>query len=696
MVDNKAFGGNIILKFDIRKAFDTIDWSFLLKFLASFGFDPIFCRWIDTILQSAKLSFSINGKSGGFFSCKRGVRQGDPLSPLLFFQVPSHTLYVDDVMVFCKGGKRNLANLMALFQEYGEISGQLLSLDKCKFYTNSASVRRSAALSDTLGFNAGQLPFVYLGVPLFEGKPRKCHLQPIADKIRLKLASWKGSLLSIMGRIQLVKSIIRGMLSYSFHVYAWPVSLLKLIDKWIRNFIWSGDILTKKVVTVAWSKLCCPTIEGGVGLRSIRSINESSMLKLAWEACSSNQQWSSLIRARFFRNGKPSNLYLKSTIWPGIKSFLSTVLENSSWLIGSGVNIRFWTDRWLSNPIVDLLDFPESCHNSLQSKVADFICDGKWNLPMELVTKYPALPAAIDQIVIPKFHDNDYLVWDCSASGNLSFKDAYTFLNKLQNPVTWGKLIWNHFIPPSRFFLIWRVIHNKLPTDENLKLRGCTIVSICCLCGKSEESTQHLFFNCDFALSLWNWFSSTLGCRLDLTGIKDLLAVCNLGWSSQVRDVVLAGIINIVWYIWYSRNKLRSDNKIITARSAMTLVSAAVSIAGMASKGTMSSSVQELLILKKFTVSGHLCKAPIIREVHWHSPLSGWIKCNTDGAAHGSPGLSAGGGILEATRERCWDAFHHSLELLTLSMLSSLLPSLPLKLPMKEDGTSFGLKQTLS
>lgn len=77
------------------------------------------------------------------------------------------------------------------------------------------------------------------------------HLQPIADRIKSKLAGWKASLLSIMRRVQLVKSIIHSMLIYSFHVYAWPVSLVKQVDNWTRNFIWAGDINTKKIVTVA-------------------------------------------------------------------------------------------------------------------------------------------------------------------------------------------------------------------------------------------------------------------------------------------------------------------------------------------------------------------------------------------------------------------------------------------------------------
>lgn len=79
MLDCKTFGGNVAIKFDIKKAIDTLDWNFLLKVLTTFGFDRKFCNWIMTILQSVKLSFSVNGKSLGFFSCKRGVRQGDPL-----------------------------------------------------------------------------------------------------------------------------------------------------------------------------------------------------------------------------------------------------------------------------------------------------------------------------------------------------------------------------------------------------------------------------------------------------------------------------------------------------------------------------------------------------------------------------------------------------------------------------------------
>lgn len=156
---------------------------------------------------------------------------------------------------------------------------------------------RTIKVQQCLGFGQGPLPFTYLGVPIFIGKPRTHFLQPIADKIKAKLVSWKGKLLSIMGRAQLINSFITSMLLYSFQVYAWPVSLLKTIESQMRNFLWSGDINTHKLVTVAWSQVCKPLVEGGLGLKSIVKLNEASMLKLMWDFVFSNSHWVVFMRA---------------------------------------------------------------------------------------------------------------------------------------------------------------------------------------------------------------------------------------------------------------------------------------------------------------------------------------------------------------------------------------------------------------
>lgn len=58
------------LKLHIKKAFDTMDWVFILDVLAAFGFDNKFITWVSTVLASAKLPISVNGKVVGYFSCK--------------------------------------------------------------------------------------------------------------------------------------------------------------------------------------------------------------------------------------------------------------------------------------------------------------------------------------------------------------------------------------------------------------------------------------------------------------------------------------------------------------------------------------------------------------------------------------------------------------------------------------------------
>jgi len=88
-----------------------------------------------------------------------------------------------------------------------------------------------------LGCSRDTIPFNYLGVPIFVGSPKARFLQPLADKVKFKLASWKGKSLSMIGRVEIVNSIIYDSLSYKFQIYRWPSNLLKLIDKWVRNFI---------------------------------------------------------------------------------------------------------------------------------------------------------------------------------------------------------------------------------------------------------------------------------------------------------------------------------------------------------------------------------------------------------------------------------------------------------------------------
>ncbi|KAL2235700.1 UNVERIFIED_CONTAM: hypothetical protein Sindi_1302200 [Sesamum indicum] len=75
------------LKVDIRKAYNTVEWDFLLAVLQLFGFPLTFTRWIEECVTTTSFSIGLNGNPHGFFTGARGLRQGDPLSPYLFVLV---------------------------------------------------------------------------------------------------------------------------------------------------------------------------------------------------------------------------------------------------------------------------------------------------------------------------------------------------------------------------------------------------------------------------------------------------------------------------------------------------------------------------------------------------------------------------------------------------------------------------------
>ncbi|XP_019430885.1 PREDICTED: uncharacterized protein LOC109338180, partial [Lupinus angustifolius] len=608
LLDHKVFGGNLAIKLDIKKAFDTMDLNFLLNTLHAFGFNDKFVNWISTILQSSKLSINVNGENVGFFSCKRGVRQGDPLSPLIFciaedvlsrgisklvldgklstingfrnLKTCSHAFYADDILIFYKGIKREILALKHLLIDYGEALRQLTNPTKCRFYYGKINARKVASLTDSLGFSVGCIPFNYLGVPIFKVKPRKIHLQPIADKIMGKLATWKGHFLSIMGRVELVRSVIHSMLSYSFHIYAWAYQLIKFVDTSIRNFIWSGDTKIRKLVKVAWKKVCQPLKVGGLGLKSIKNLNHAALLKLAWEMSYSNQEWATFYRKRFGIYNVTR--YIKSYIWPGIKGNWKTAIDNSIWIVGNGSSINFWRDNWLEDALVDYLQIPDSIQPLLKAKVADLINDSKWFIPSSLANRYLEIIRKISKINISA--NLDRFIWKSSVDGLMTLRDASAWINVNPQPSNWCKTIWSSSIPPSKSFTTWRFWHVKLPTDENLQKRGCSLASM---------------------------YNGVLKC------IK----------------------------FWFCRNEDQFQDQKKPFNSAISRIKLAIALSGNQTKLNASTSMQDFNILRCLNIAINYSKAPKIVEVWWNPPLHDRIKINSDGAAMGSPGNAVGGAL---------------------------------------------------
>jgi hypothetical protein len=120
----------VILKLDLKKAFDCIDWDFLRLVLVQIGFIQQLIKWIMSCVDSANLGILVNGESSSFFHMGRGLRQGCLLLPLLFILAMEtlslllksaqadgkifgvkvsrtlkilHLLFADDVLIMTKG-----------------------------------------------------------------------------------------------------------------------------------------------------------------------------------------------------------------------------------------------------------------------------------------------------------------------------------------------------------------------------------------------------------------------------------------------------------------------------------------------------------------------------------------------------------------------------------------------------------------
>jgi hypothetical protein len=115
----------------------------------------------------------------------------------------------------------------------------------------------------------GILPVRYLGVPLISSRLSSADCGVLLDKITGSIDSWFSRNLSYAGRLQLLSSVLYGLQVYWTGLFILPKKIIKAIEQKFNQFLWNGKDVEAAKVKVAWSDVCFPKKEGGLGLKSI-------------------------------------------------------------------------------------------------------------------------------------------------------------------------------------------------------------------------------------------------------------------------------------------------------------------------------------------------------------------------------------------------------------------------------------------
>uniref|UniRef100_A0A8C7XNT8 Reverse transcriptase domain-containing protein n=1 Tax=Oryzias sinensis TaxID=183150 RepID=A0A8C7XNT8_9TELE len=280
----------LIVSLDAEKAFDCVEWRYLLAVLRKFGFGSGFISWIKTLYSMPLSSVRTNSTVSEYFALHRGTRQGCPLSPLLFDfaieplaialrtdkgitgisrggEVHKTSLYADDLLLYIANPEESIPRMLELLSSFGSLSGYKLNLGKSILFPINQLARDWDYSKFPL--TVEKKSFAYLGIKITNNYNTlfRYNFSSLLEKTEADLARWSALPVSLAGRINTIKMAVLPKFMYFFQMI--PLFLPKVfftkLDGLISSFIWN-----KKCPRIRRSKLQRSKSEGGFGLPNFK------------------------------------------------------------------------------------------------------------------------------------------------------------------------------------------------------------------------------------------------------------------------------------------------------------------------------------------------------------------------------------------------------------------------------------------
>ncbi|KAL2237307.1 UNVERIFIED_CONTAM: hypothetical protein Sindi_0922400 [Sesamum indicum] len=465
------------LKVDIRKAYDTVEWDFMIAVMELFGFPDTFVKWIEACVTTPSFSIGLNEKPHSFFKGARGLRQGDPLSPYLFVlmmevlhlgllqlidQVELFSFhwkcdtarifqmgFADDLLLFCRADMNSIGIFKTGLDCFAEWSGLRLNLQKSHLIISRSAQGLREEMLAALGFQEGVLPMKYLGLPLLSSRLTIADCRPLLLKIDKRIASWEGT-------------------------------------------------TTSGYANVGWKDLCRPKDEGGLGFKDISILNRALMTKKLCDIirCDRTSIWDEWLYQGRLRDTSIWMIKEHGGSWGWrkilrLRAFLRPMVD---YQIGDGMRFYLWQDPWhYLGPLSDtfprgprLLGLEES------AKLSMVIIEGEWQWPP--ITDFECMEITH---ALPSIHGGeDRIMWRFD-HGHPTAQALYILFDPPGPKVGWSSLLSGSLKIPRHSFILWLAILGKLATTDKSWLAH---LGPCILCNEGATETHgHLFFQCRFS-----------------------------------------------------------------------------------------------------------------------------------------------------------------------------------------------------
>ena len=289
-----------MLCLDFKKAFDSLEWPFMISVLRRFNFGESFIRWIEILYNKPTAKVKVNGWLTEPITQSRGIRQGCPISALIFIlcteilaiaiiankeikgiNIPNPyegrtqqklSQYADDTTIFLHDENQVLETLDTI-ATYSSVSGLTLNIDKTEAMWIGNFSYRKETLFGFKWSSAIRFLGIYIGYDTEE--THRYNWINKLETFQKTLDCWRTRDLTIFGKMVIVKTIGLAKLIYSATMLEAPENVCNQLEAMIDNFIWKGRKrrLRKEILQM-------PVCEGGIGQIDIKSHFEA--LKASW------------------------------------------------------------------------------------------------------------------------------------------------------------------------------------------------------------------------------------------------------------------------------------------------------------------------------------------------------------------------------------------------------------------------------